>query len=76
MKNLLIVLLLVLAVVLLVCGIQTMNSCNAIDLQHQGFTYYEALEMASSCHSEGSKMIFFSILSVCAAFGLYRVKSI
>lgn len=76
MKKLLIVLFAVLAVVLLIGGIHTMNCCDVIELQHNGVSYADALKMETDCYVQGCHLNFFGFLCACAAFGVSRAKSI
>lgn len=76
MKKLLIVLFAVLAVVLLIGGIDAMNCCDALELQHNGVSYADALEMETNCRIQGGYLNFFGFLCACAAFGVSRAKSI
>ena len=76
MKKLLIALLAILAAVLLICGIHEMNCCDAIELQHNGVSYADALKMEADCCVQGYYLNFFSFLCACAAFGVSRAKSI
>lgn len=76
MKKALITFFAVCAVALVICGIHSMNCCDAIELQHMGVSYHDALKMQANCHVQGWYLNFFGFVCACLAFLMSRAKSI